>query len=82
MDANILDSNVSVLDTRSAIVENVWRREKVFHFFSHPKMLNLSFPCTTLEGGTDPGKPCAFPFGWDPVPEFVSCERENMQTNI
>ena len=25
-------------------------------------MLNLSFPCTTKAGGTDPGKPCDFPF--------------------
>ena len=41
---------------------NIWRRNEVFYFFSHPNMYNLSFPCTSVEGrGTTPGKPCSFP---------------------
>ena len=82
MDAAIMDHNVSVLDTKFALLENVWRREKLFYFVNHPRMMNLTFPCTTLEGGTYPGKPCAFPFAWGPASEFISCNKEQMLTPV
>ena len=25
-------------------------------------MINVTFPCNTIEGGTDSGKPCSFPY--------------------
>ena len=39
--------------------------EQLFYFFSHPEMLGLTFPCTTILGGTTPGKPCIFPATWE-----------------
>ena len=42
--------------------QNTWSRHKLFYFMTHAKMSDRSFPCTTLEGGTDPGKPCSFPY--------------------
>ena len=31
------------------------------YFFTHPGIMNLTFPCTTILGGTTPGRPCVFP---------------------
>ena len=39
--------------------------EELFFFFSHPGMLNLTFPCTTILGGNSPGRPCIFPTTWE-----------------
>ena len=44
------------------------------YFFTHPGVMNLTFPCTTTRGGISPGKPCIFPVTWilwpeAPVPE-------------
>ena len=38
---------------------------ELFYFFSHPGMLNLTFPCTTILGGNTPGRPCIFPITWE-----------------
>ena len=35
--------------------------DEQIHFFTHPGIMNLTFPCTTTLGGTTPGKPCVFP---------------------
>ena len=40
---------------------NSWDVERLFYFFTHPGMLDLTFPCTTILGGTSPGQPCIFP---------------------
>ena len=40
---------------------NVWFYYYQFYFFTHPGAKNMTFPCTTLLGGTTPGKPCVFP---------------------
>ena len=58
-------SNVSQLISKARIHRNTWNKSEMFYFVSHPKMFNISFPCTTMEGtGTTPGKPCSFPFTW------------------
>ena len=46
IDNIILNESVTLGDTKAAIAENAWKREKVFYFLSHPKMENLTFPCT------------------------------------
>ena len=62
--------NIFLNETRSLqdIIETAsresWDIQELFHFFSHPGMLNLTFPCTTVRGGTTPGKPCIFPITW------------------
>ena len=43
------------------LYSNVWFHFEQFYFFTHPGAKNLTFPCTTLLGGTTPGKPCVFP---------------------
>ena len=43
----------------------IWKiHTKVIYFLSHPGMLGLNFPCLTTSDGTDPAKPCQFPW-WD-----------------
>ena len=55
-------TSMPIEDKINHLHRNTWRRNEVFYFFSHPKMFNLSFPCTSVEGrGTTPGKPCIFP---------------------
>ena len=43
----------------------VYPHNDQFYFFTHPGVKNMSFPCTTLMGGTTPGTPCVFPFIYD-----------------
>ena len=53
------------LDTKDKIEilhQKTWKKNEVFYFFSHAKMFNKTFPCTTKEGATEQGKPCSFPF--------------------
>ena len=57
----ILNKTASLEEKKKEALKNVWSREKLFYFVSHPTMMNLTFPCTTTDDGTDPGKPCAFP---------------------
>ena len=42
--------------------DHTWGRDQLFYFMTQAEMLNQSFPCTTKEGGSDPGKPCSFPY--------------------
>ena len=54
--------NASEFSTLQSLVSShAWTREQVFYFLSHPRMLGLSYPCTTTWGGVEPGKPCSFP---------------------
>ena len=41
-----------------------WSLEESVHFFTHPGVMNMTYPCTTLTGGMDPGKPCHFPVNY------------------
>ena len=43
---------------------HTWGRPELFYFMTHAKMSDRNFPCTTLDGGTDPGKPCSFPYNY------------------
>ena len=55
------------MDTNKAsewIIKNSWGLESTVYFFTHPGVLNKTFPCTTTLGGTTPGKPCVFPIVW------------------
>ena len=64
-----MDGEVKFLEFENKTTENViemvlnnsWNIDDQFYFFTHPGMMNLTFPCTTTLGGTSPGKPCVFP---------------------
>ena len=59
----IINSSISIGAKINQLHMKTWRRNEVFFFFSHSGMFNLSFPCTTKDSqGTNPGKPCSFPF--------------------
>ena len=53
--------SVNLTEVKELVIENSWNIEEVFYFMSHPSMLGMTFPCTTMLDGTDPGKPCVFP---------------------
>ena len=55
---------------------HTWNRSNLFYFMTHAKMLEKSFPCTTLEGGTDPGKPCSFPYIYYENMTSTECEQD------
>ena len=50
-----------------------WDLESTFHFFTHPGVLNRTFPCTTKLGGTTPGRPCVFPITYYDNKTYDSC---------
>jgi len=60
IDADLLNSS-SFNTALSLITAQVWPRGRVVQMLSHPRMLNLTYPCVTNQDGTDPGKPCSFP---------------------
>ena len=55
------DSNLTLAEVIETARTNSWDVERLFYFLTHPGMLGLTFPCTTVLGGTSPGKPCIFP---------------------
>ena len=55
------NKSLSIRDKISLLHENIWRKNET-NFFSHSNMFNTSFPCNTVEGATDGGKPCSFPY--------------------
>ena len=55
------NKDINLTEVKELVIANSWDIEEVFYFFTHPNMLGLTFPCTT-DGGTDPGKPCMFPY--------------------
>ena len=55
------DSQLPLAEVIKTARNYSWDVERLFHFFTHPGMLDLTFPCTTMLGGTSPGKPCIFP---------------------
>ena len=50
---------------RDPLKIQVWPRGRVVQMLSHPRMLNLSYPCVTNQDGTDPGKPGRWCFIWN-----------------
>ena len=73
-ETEIYNASMSIEDKVDILHTNIWKRNEVFHYFSHPNMFNMSYPCTTLDGsGTSPGKPCTFPaIEFDKV--ILTCE--------
>ena len=60
---DIHNSSKSVSDKITMLQRNLWTKNETFFFFTHHNMFNMSFPCTTKgDIGTDPGKPCSFPY--------------------
>ena len=55
------NKDINLTEIKELIIANSWDIEEVVYFFTHANMLGLTFPCTTY-GGTDPGKPCMFPY--------------------
>ena len=53
--------NKSIEDVIEMVLNNSWNIDDQFYFFTHPGIMNLTFPCTTTLGGTSQGKPCVFP---------------------
>ena len=53
--------NKSIDDVIAMVLNNSWNIDDQFYFFTHPGIMNLTFPCTTTFGGISPGKPCVFP---------------------
>ena len=53
--------NETIKNVIEMVLNNSWNLDDQFFFFTHPGILNLTFPCTTTLGGTSPGKPCVFP---------------------
>ena len=51
------------------VADNVWLEsfhlEDQIYFFTQPGVENMTFPCTTMLGGTTPGRPCVFPIKFD-----------------
>lgn len=60
----------------SILHENTWKKNETIYFLSHSKMFNTTFPCNTIEGATDGGKPCSFPY-FEPYNEGLqtSCSK-------
>ena len=57
-----LFTNISLADKKKIALDNIWNKSEVFHFVNHPGMFRMTYPCLTTNDGTDPGKPCYFPF--------------------
>ena len=57
----LLSNNVSFNDKKMLALENIWKKNELFYFLSHPGISGMRYPCVTLNDGTDPGKPCHFP---------------------
>ena len=53
--------NETINNVIEMVLNNSWNLDEQFFFFTHPGILNLTFPCTTTLGSTFPGKPCVFP---------------------
>ena len=51
-------TNDSLTSKKKLVFENIWGKDDVFHFVSHPGIFGLKCPCLTTNEGTDPGKPC------------------------
>ena len=58
------DINVEGDQLMEFLHSHTWNRTDLFYFMTHAKMTDRDFPCTTLDGGTDPGKPCSFPYNY------------------
>ena len=66
------DSELTLAEVIKTARNHSWDVERLFYFFTHPGMLGLTFPCTTILGGTSPGKPCIFPLKYDGV-TYTEC---------
>ena len=60
---SIKNTSMSLSEKIILLQKYLWTRNETFYFANHPGMFNASFPCTTQDDiGTDPGKPCSFPY--------------------
>ena len=77
----LIFENKSIEDIIDMIKDNSWGIDDQFYFFTHPGMMNLTFPCTTTLGGLSPGKPCVFPFITALSNEiYDTCQTEALET--
>ena len=61
--ARKLFCNKSLTETKALVLNSVWNKGQIFNFVSHPDMFGFRYPCVSINDGSDPGKPCSFPFG-------------------
>ena len=47
--------------------------ERTFYFFTHPGIMNRTFPCTTQLGGRTPARPCIFPVKYQNGASYDKC---------
>ena len=57
-----LFSNISLTEKKMLVLNSIWNKTEVFHFVNHPDMFDMRYPCVSRNDGSDPGKPCSFPF--------------------
>ena len=62
------------------VLNKSWSIDDQFYFFTHPKVMNLTFPYTTTLGGVSPGRPCVFPFTTVFGKTFYTCQAEALET--
>ena len=55
-----LFGNASLTEKKKLALDNIWRKNEVFQFVSHPGIFGMTYPCVTFNDGVDPGKPCHF----------------------
>ena len=57
-----LFGNASPTEKKQLALDNIWRKNEVFQFVSHPGIFGMTYPSVTSNDVLDPGKPCHFPF--------------------
>ena len=73
--------NKSIQEIIDMVLKYSWSIDDQFYFFTHPGVMNLTFPCTTTLGGISPGKPCVFPFISALSDEiYDTCQTEALET--
>ena len=52
-------SNLSYIETKNLIKENIWNRNETFFFVNQASNIYPGYPCITSKGSYDPGRPCS-----------------------
>ncbi|XP_023331127.1 uncharacterized protein LOC111703419 [Eurytemora carolleeae] len=76
----IINNNKSInyQAVKNYAIKSHWSRDKVFSFFSHNNVDNMTYPCNTV-GGSMTGRPCSFPFIYQSIVD-QSWENESMSS--
>ena len=72
--------NKSIEKIIDMVLNKSWSIDDQFYFFTHPEVMNLTFPCTSTLGGVSPGRPYVFPFTTVFGETFYTCQTEALET--